>query len=280
MGFKAVIKKNIDNPVTHTSIKKNEEDLESITRNSVNTKFNHFKILIGCPVRNREWILNDYLESIKKLNFPKKNISLCFIVNDSTDNSERILRIFQNNNIKKYDNILILTKNLNTPVDNRSGTVRNILYGSLANLRNHLLDVAKILNVDYLFSIDSDILVSSNSLVDLLECNKDIISMQIWNDERKIFPNILIKNPDSTKKAEFVHYKKFPTNSIFECDATGACYLLSKNVFENVKYSWHVQGEDMAFCKDAKDLNYEIWCNPLIKCEHYLNKDEYLKLKK
>ena len=49
-------------------------------------------IMIGCPVRDREWILPKYLDSIYALSYPKENICLCFIVNDSTDNTlERLL---------------------------------------------------------------------------------------------------------------------------------------------------------------------------------------------
>jgi len=226
--------------------------------------------MLGCPVRNRDWILPKYLEHIYNLNFPKGNLSLCFIINDSTDKTFDLLIDFKRKNAREYGSILLVNMDLGQIEDKRTSAVRREIYKGLAELRNVLLDVANQENVDYLFSVDSDILVPQFALTSLILSKKDIVSGQIWNDPSKTFPNIMIK-----KDGKYIHYKNFPRESLFPCDVTGAVYLLKKEVIQNVRYAFHPLGEDVAFCENAQEKGFSIWCNSAVTCEHILRSEDY-----
>ena len=69
----------------------------------------------------------------------------------------------------------------------------------------------------------------------------------------------------------------------FTCDYTGFGWVLIKHgVFEKLEYPWFAPkmqvfesgdvqdmcGEDVSFCLDAQDADYEIWCDPRIRVGH------------
>lgn len=222
-----------------------------------------FKIYIGCPVHNRDWILPYYLNHIFNINYPKKLITLSFIINDSHDNSLNLLLNFKNQHQNEYNKIIVETHNFNMPKDIRHNRLSNKIYKRIADVRNIFLSYID--DEDYVFSVDSDILVPKDILNCLLEDNKDIVSALVYNDEKKIYPNILINN-----NGNIVHYIGFPKNSLFEVDITGAVYLLKSEVCKKVKYDYHYLGEDVPFCFNAKKLGYKIWCDSRIICDHIM----------
>ena len=224
-------------------------------------------IMIGAPVRNRGWILPKYLKHIYNIDYPKDKIQLCFILNDSTDRSGEILDDFLWKHGKEYAGMTIAIERLGQVEDKRTSEVRQKIYHSLADLRNLLLESAVEKKVDYLLSVDSDILVPPKILSDLLANKKPIVSAQIWNDRTKNYPNIMIKQGD-----QIVHYLNFPKNSLFPCDVTGAVYLIRKDVLSSVRYEYHRQGEDVGFCLNAKEKGFSIWADSRIKCEHVMHR--------
>jgi len=224
-------------------------------------------IMIGCPVRNRDWILPKYLKCIYEIDYPKEKIIPCFIVNDSTDNSEKILNDFMIEHGHEYKDFIIYIKNLGQVEDKRQYEIRQKIYHSLAKLRNRLLNCAIDKNVDYLLSVDSDILVPPHILKNLLADDKDIVAAQIWNDSGQKYPNIMIE-----KNGKFVHYFDFPKQSLFKCDVTGAVYLIKKKVLNSIRYEYHKQGEDVGFCLSARNKGFEIWVDSRVQCKHIMNK--------
>jgi len=229
------------------------------------------KVMIGCPIRDRAWILEDYLKSILNLKFPKEDIGLCFILNDSTDETEDMLIQFANQFINTYDYIRVIENNLNQIKDARIPSVRQQIYSTLSIQRNLLLQKAREEEADYLFSVDSDILFEPETLNKLIACDRDIVSAQIWNDIGGTYPNVMMYND----KGKLRHYKNFPRDEIFQCDMTGAIYLISKEVLQetDVEYQYHMLGEDIFFCERAQENGFEIWCNPLVKCKHIMTKE-------
>ena len=53
------------------------------------------KVLIACPVKDRDWILPNYLQSVLELDYPKELIDIYWIVNNSSDNSLLMLESFR-----------------------------------------------------------------------------------------------------------------------------------------------------------------------------------------
>jgi len=235
-------------------------------------------ITIGTPIRNREWILDDFFKGILNLNYDKKSINLVFLINDSQDRSMEKVYIFTDKNHNKYKNITVLSKRYYAPEDKRTNRSRDKIIPHLARVRNDLLQSVRDLNSDYFLSLDSDIIVNPEIINNLISHDKDIISSIIYNDENhdKTYPNrynnIMISCNDS-----YAHYLDYPQHEIFPVDVTGACYLLKNGVYRIINYDDHPQGEDIAFCKKAKQHGFEIWCDPTTRSNHIMSK-ESLKL--
>jgi hypothetical protein len=208
-------------------------------------------ILIAAPVRNRGWILNQYMSCLKNLNI-SDNISYYFILNDCTDDSKEILDYYIEKEIDEM--------NFNTPSDmgengqGRSGLQRELYtYKNLSVLRNKILEYARNTNVDYIFSVDTDILVKPDILEKLLSTEKDIVAALINN---------------GGKNWNFLHFqgdRGYVPEKLFEVRVTGACYLISRNVFmnESIKYSNEFgSGEDEAFCEYARRQGFHSYVLP------------------
>ena len=101
-------------------------------------------------------------------------------------------------------------------------------------------------------------------------------SVAHWLDEEDFRKNGGVMNHETV---ETMSKRKKP----FTVDYTGLGWvMIEKGVFEKLEYPWfapkmqvfesgNVQdmcGEDVSFCLDAKELDYEIWCDPRIRVGH------------
>jgi hypothetical protein len=257
-------------------------------------------ISIVAPIRNREKYLPYYLENIFNLNYDKKNIVLFFLINNSFDSSKKILKDFKAKNNKNYKNIIIedINKNINgyneavkkiygrtIPKNvnaDRDVAVRNIfLYSHLAEMRNYILNKC---NTDYIFSVDSDIMVYPETLNELLLNNKKCISALICNGHH--YKKIKEKNNvkiDEYKYSNCLYYTKenkprhiFKSSynkGLIEIDITGAVYLIHKDIYKKCKYGYDLNGEDAYFCRQVQNLGYKIYCDTNIKLPHCMSEE-------
>lgn len=224
------------------------------------------KVMIGCPVRNRAWILPRYIESLQNLDYPEELIEYCFIINDSSDNSFNILSDFAG---QTKQQVKILTKNFG---DKKTLNEKRGIYSffHLSILRNHLLNAFLKSKCDYLFSVDSDILVPPNSLKLLLMDNCDIISTLVPNGELLNDENLY--NILNFTQGRWKHIRIFSRDRIFKVDCTGAAYLIKREVIEKyeLRYSSLYGAEDIGFCKDANSKGFDIYCDGRIECKHIM----------
>ena len=158
------------------------------------------------------------------------------------------------------------------------------------------------LNYDYQLWIDSDIVFNSEKFWQICDvalpanavnedgtvenekkraisagwyCTEDgnTTSVAHWLDEEDFRSNGGVMNHETI---ESISKRRKP----FTVDYTGFGWLLiEKGVFESLEYPWfapkmqvfesgEVQdmcGEDVSFCLDAKELGFEIWCDPRVR---------------
>lgn len=238
------------------------------------------KVLICAPVREREYIIKEYLQGILELTYPKCFISIYWIVNDSTDSTLQILNEFRDNNISNYKDIKIDIINFGAPEDARTSIRRKSTFYTLATLRNKLLEYFLATDNEYLFSIDSDIVVQHDCLSQLLIDDKDVISAYVCNEIKKgrrgnalnIF-RTEIQDENKNYIMGSSHIDVSTMLEIFECSLTGACYIIKRKVIESgARYAYGLAGEDMPFCLDVKKNGFNMFCrksiNGKILAEH------------
>ena len=99
------------------------------------------KIAITSLIKNRHWIIQDFLDKIIELDFDKKDIYLIFLNDFSIDNSIDILKEFKESFQDEYAGIDIIenTKFFDNNVNSRILKDRNKLYEHLSYLRNLII---------------------------------------------------------------------------------------------------------------------------------------------
>ena len=233
-------------------------------------------IYLGSPVRNahgndetKAWILPEYLEGILRLDYPKDRITLSFLVNDSIDNSMDLLLELRSKYQSQYRKILINEVDFQVLRYVRNG--KRCGYDHIAKVRN--LWLQSLSDEEYIFSVDTDVILLPNTLTTLLSHSVDMCAALIsnvfgnWNT-CNILNNEMIStpvhNPSTPPKRLRVarHIPDIPDTGLIPVDVTGACIVMHRKVIEaGVRYSDDKQGEDIAFCIDAQAAGFGIYCD-------------------
>lgn len=132
---------------------------------------------------------------------------------------------------------------------------------------------------DYLFSVDSDIVVPSDALTKMLAADKDVISgLYIQRIPNTHTVEVYMDND----QGGFVHipYQQLkPINGVVEIAACGmGCALIKSTVFKSIDYPHfvyrsalnhdHTFSEDVFFCQRARQHGFRIWADTTIQCDH------------
>jgi hypothetical protein len=276
-------------------------------------------VLIGCPINHqREWVVQYYLDHLYKINYPKTSIHLAFLYNypknasnEDIDNTLCFLRKFKQEHESKYKKISIWEATTNYE-DSR---VKGRRFDIFARLRNEWLSMRT--DEDYIFSIDSDILVPiqrdangvefSSILTQMIDWNKPVVAALIYNgktlgnmgDDAFNFmsrldethpdgSNIYIHRPSQTLQVNSKWERDKKPPYLWRCvdipttAMSGAVMLIRKDVLDaGVSFSHHQQGEDVGFCEDVKDKGFDVFIDWQIQPHHIMHPgqlNQYLNL--
>jgi len=222
-------------------------------------------IMIGCPIQGREYVIDRYLTSLYNLEFDKSVLHVVFLVN-GPDIEETLKKIWRfkskfGHEYHKFD-VKILKHDY---ADRRSGDRQ---YATIAEIRNKWLELRNDED-EYVFSIDSDVLVPPHALIQLLSHNKLIISASVKNYECEFFSVYNYRGPIENG-LEVLE----PTGGLIEVGMTGACYLIHKDVLNRgVNYGFHEKGEDIYFCEKARKMGFQIFADTGLITEHIMEPD-------
>lgn len=257
------------------------------------------KIAIGCPVRNRAWVLPEYLGALLKIDVPNpENLRFIFLDNDSFDDTSDLLYYFYQTLMDRSDGerphgtCKIETLYTDCEMWQRGDYAHN-QYANLANVRNQFLEMFLRTDADYLLSVDSDVIVPPDIVTRLLD------SMNLWSGDKEVIVGAAISNVpnkplDGKTPGNFMiamskridigpivyptayhHPVLYNLTGISEVDLIGAVYLIPRSVIEaGARYAPHPQGEDAPFCQAAQRLGYRLLVDMDVKCEHRMVKPE------
>ncbi len=226
-----------------------------------------YKVLIGCPVRDRAWILPRYLQCLLELNYPKNQIEYAFVVNDSTDTTLEILQKFA---LRSPSPVHLIQQNMSSRNSSSRGAYN---IANLVVLRNILLNMFIKSDCSHLFSVDSDILVTPDSLNELIKLDLSVVSLLVRNDHH--IGELGYYNISRLQGGQYHPIRDFPRGRLLQVDCTGAGYLIKRFVIEEqgVRYRLHLQGEDAGFCDDARSKGIALWCHTGLECVHVMQRE-------
>lgn len=266
------------------------------------------KLLIGSSVKQKATILEEFLKGLTELDLENLEVSYYFIDDNTEQKSSELLNEFSKNN----SNVL-LKKNTDFVVDanqkyecNESTHVwKKELINRIIVFKNDIIRYAKEKEFDYLFFVDSDIVMNPCTIKHLITRNVDIISNVFWTQWSlggEMYPqvwlqdknNFYIENWDKEYSymdvqqftADFVNQMKLP--GMYRVGGLGACTLLNKksiqsgvnfSLIDNVSF-W---GEDRHFCVRARVLGLDLFVDTVYPAYHIYREtylaglDEYKK---
>lgn len=152
-----------------------------------------------------------------------------------------------------------------------------ILAGTLVYMARDNL-ACKVINGNYthILFIDSDMVFDGSTLEALTFSGKDFIC-GVFQSRRPPYGSCIYKSLQPLKRVQEFGLEPFRVagcgmafTMISAAILTrvqikhGTCF--SPDIFDGVKF-----GEDLAFCKRAADLGFEIWCEPTARVGHIAN---------
>ena len=256
------------------------------------------KILFGTPVRVKNTVLNEFLQGLEDIEKGNNEVSYYFVDDNVDEVSSNLLKSFA----KRNDTIIKKGTELFQTNDNYDG--HNWKFETLAKVtvyKNTIIQYCIDNNYDYLFLIDSDIVLDKRSLLQLLSDDVEIVSNVFWNQWKENgiltpqclwLPDIYILESSWNTMRPFAESHKMKmdvieqmkTPGLYPVDGTGECTLIKREALEkgvnfteipNVK----LLGEDRPFCIRAGALGYTLYMDthyPAYHCskEIYLDRIE------
>ena len=240
------------------------------------------KVLIASPIRRRTNILQAFLDGFSRLDTKGLKIDYLFTDDNDDEKSSKLLQDFA----KKHPTATILKasdllKSRPELTNNNPHLWNDQLIWRVAALKDEMIRVAKEGDYDYLFFLDSDMVLQPETLKHLISLNKDIVSEIFWTDWHHTgfaTPSLWLEDENTiVKKATARHQDRYFTNrelasfnamlkvpGVYKVGGLGALTLISKAALKKPisfakidNLSFH--GEDRHFCVRAVALGLELY---------------------
>jgi glycosyltransferase involved in cell wall biosynthesis len=249
----------------------------SILDDSPNLSNFERKILVCAPIREDIEIFNLYLDSLEKLVVPKRAIlEYHFILH----NSENLIKICED---RGYNYTVFNSENKFDKNEDRHHWHASNVNDVIA-MKNGLAEYALSHNFDYVFMVDSDVMVHPQTLSSLIKEEKNIIAEIFWTDWENngvLLPNCWYWDSYGFTMEACDQWKN---SGVYPVGMTGACILIKTDVYKNCNYdriyNISFDGEDRFFCIRAACNNIEIYVDTKYPATHLYrqsDKEKYIK---
>ena len=240
------------------------------------------KILVGAPVRQKPEIFRAYLESLEKL---EKDCTVDYrFYFHNCDLSPILGRILRGSKANvSYEIVSTEEAYVCDDVTHRWDQ-KNI--ETVIMIKNRLIQDCMEQGYDYLFIVDSDLILHPKTLSQLLSRGKEIIANIFWTrwkPDEPDKPNAWDMDQYSffgDDEGEPLAFRLWREPGCYPCGGTGACILIHRKVLEagvtydlipNVSFF----GEDRHFCIRAMVLGFQPWIETTYPAFHLYRDEDY-----
>ncbi|MGL6106767.1 hypothetical protein [Romboutsia sp.] len=257
------------------------------------------KILIGSPIYQKKDILKEFLLSLEQLQKDNLIVDYYFIDDNVDLQSKQLLWNFKT----EHDNVFLETSKTDDNeyyFDNYTHRWSDKLIEKVSMFKNNIINFSIEKDYDYLFLIDSDIVLHPKTLHQLISNEKEIISNIFWTqwtpdnpplpqvwlkDDYKLYDAIQNENLTDTeiqkKTIDFINLLK--EHGVYKVGGLGACTLISKSallkgVNFNPLYNISFWGEDRHFCIRAAALGIDLFVDTYYPAFHIYRESDLLKV--
>ncbi|MEW6574093.1 MAG: hypothetical protein AB1374_10730 [Bacillota bacterium] len=237
------------------------------------------KVLIASPVRQKPAILKEFLWSLEHLETTGLAVEYFFI--DDHDEESPLLRQFA----AGRDGVRIFPGEARGTYhcDETTHHWREELIWRVAAYKNRIIELACDEGFDFLFLVDSDLVLHPKTLVHLVSLEKDIVSEVYWTtwqpgiiplpqvwlaDDYRLYHvkqgEELSRNEVHGRVEDFLRMLRRP--GTYKVGGLGACTLISRKAlslgvsFSRI-YNLGLAGEDRHFCIRAAVLGLKLYAD-------------------
>lgn len=238
-------------------------------------------VLIGAPVRQKTVILKEFLQSLEELSTTNFVPSYYFIDDNTDEDASNLLKEFYEKH-QECTTIVTAQSCGDTYVCNEVTHYWNDrIIWKVAAFKDSIFEAALAKSYDYVFLIDSDIVLHPHTIEQLIDDNKDIVSEVFWTywqpGQRKS-PQVWLYDTYTQYEVgcgenlsnDDVHFRHNEFISmllnpgLYPVGGLGACTLISKKALEKGARFKKIKnltfwGEDRHFCIRAAALDLEMW---------------------
>lgn len=259
------------------------------------------RILVGSPVCQHPAILLCFLDSLKAQLRENYTLDYYFVDDNKNDASKAFLQAFEP---LEGETVKIVLGEEVQKGEQKSEYIcsevthhwNNALVWKVATFKDSIIRYALDKNYDYLFLIDSDIVLHPKTIDQLIKAQKDIISNIFWTkwqpqlpelpqvwllDQYTLYHHEINETPSEgdidIRRATFLEKLRIP--GVYEVGGLGACTLISKRALEggisfqrikNITF-W---GEDRHFCVRAQALGFDLFVDTHYPAYHIYRESE------
>lgn len=240
----------------------------------------NLKVLIGAPIRQKAEILGNFLMSIKELSLGTLlSVDFCFIDDNIEDESSQLLARFAEETPNTF--LMKVQDDIQYICNESTHIWEEELIWKVAEFKNSIINKALNDNYDYLFLVDSDLVLHPKTLEHLVSLKKDIVSEifwtkweldfpelpQVWaSDQYNLFDSSRGENLTQIEILQRVQsfLDKLKVPGVYPVGGLGACTLISKKAIRsgvnfNEIYNINFIGEDRHFCIRAAALGFGLF---------------------
>lgn len=203
------------------------------------------KLLVGCPVSNRSWILDDWFKHVIEA-ARDHELEFVFVVPEMDIEDIAII-----DNYGGFTRHLIVSDEDTYTNREWNGT----RYEAMANLRNNLLDGVRQVEPDLFLSLDSDILLHPDAINNLIETYENNECIAVGG---KAYLDIRSKFFPSYSKWTGQTYHRPDFDEIMQVDILMAVKLMDPTAYW-IDYKMHLNGEDFGWSVEAAKHGRLLW---------------------
>jgi hypothetical protein len=223
-------------------------------------------LIVGCPIAHRSWIAKQWVNAAVRA-AEEAALSISFVIVCPSWDRESSTAVRASAAKFRVPVYVRYTNEGTVPKERIWGFER---YERLAACRNVLLKEVRLLNPDLFLSLDSDILIGpfviSRLIKHLRQHNGpfDAVAGKTW---------LSMNSRNIVNYASYVNgsLRRQDTTAIFKTDIIMALKLMSRQVYMDVDYQPHLQGEDIGWSINARKKGYVLGFDGSVVSKHVMS---------
>lgn len=252
------------------------------------------KILVASPIKKSAKILELFFTGLEILNKKEFEVEYCFIDDNDDKVSSKLTKEF----IARNGGVVLEVKYSkgNSEGENKEHFWTSDKIERVAYFKNEIIKYFLKGDWDYIFFIDSDLILQQDTLVNLIGDEKDIVSNIFWTkwvENGREMPQVWLKDFYTLYDAHMLRamtelqkvveeeafLKRLKMPGIYKVGGLGACTLIKRKVLESGVhfgsiYNISFWGEDRSFCIRAAALGFDLYVDTRSPAFHVFREEQ------